>query len=362
MKKETTFSQYVAKEKLKGNYTYDVQLDEGLGDIFKKSWHNTKKHLSGNLKADKIELWRLNFDFTNRSFRQGLIEKCTMVVVKDSKSGNDVDGLQETILNAITETINGTIDKLVGLARGTNTKYDNPSDNPGNDEDELLYDDPIEGYKYSWVQDGHLFMYYDSKEHVEDFLNERLSEQKILEVAEDVIKGMVKIEKCTRRKDKTYEKVENEKRSWKSNKTLAKAKFTNDNSKVIYDKIKDEIEAAVKENRFGKEKTCGRVVWEITDKDIEELLSGITGGDSEVISDEITKKINDQFKKVKDLADNFNFLYGRGSQKGNIFLNFESLTSAKAFREEAEGQFIGSFKEPTQVKINSKSIELNKSK
>ena len=29
MNKDTTFSQYLAKEKLKGNYTYDLQLDEG---------------------------------------------------------------------------------------------------------------------------------------------------------------------------------------------------------------------------------------------------------------------------------------------------------------------------------------------
>ena len=122
MKKETTFSQYVAKEKLKGNYTYDVQLDEGIGDIFKKSWHNTKKHLSGNLSDKKVELWRLNLDFTNRGFRETIIDKCAFALRKFAKT-DDIANMEGKAIEAIKATVNSTIMKIIGLARGINTKY-----------------------------------------------------------------------------------------------------------------------------------------------------------------------------------------------------------------------------------------------
>lgn len=364
MKKETTFSQYLAKEKLKGNFTYDdLQMDEGIKDWFniKKSWYDTKKHLSGNLKEDKIELWRLNFDFTDRGFRKGLIEKCAMAV-KDSGKGTDIDGAREEILKAITDAVNGTIDKIVGLARGENTRYDNASENPGDDEDERLYTDEIRGYKYSWVQDGHLYMYYDTKDHAEDFKKEKLMEQKIIEVGEDVIQSMIKIEKCTRRKDTVYDKVKSEDRGWKESKSIAKAKFTNDNSKLIFDKIKDEILDAVKNNRYGKDVKAGRVVWEITDSDIEDFIAKLKDKDPNLSSDEtVAEELNKEFKEVKKVAADFHFLYGRGSQKGNIFLNFETLSDAEAFHEQIGGEnFIGTFKEPKEVKINSNLIAKNK--
>lgn len=363
MNKDTTFSQYLAKEKLKGNYTYDLQLDEGIGDIFAKSWHNTKKHLSGNLSDDKVELWRLNLDFTNRGFRETIIDKCASALKEFAKT-DDLANMEGKALEAIKDTVNSTIKKIVGLARGANTKYDNPSDNPGDDEKEKLYTDAIKGYKYSWVQDGHLYIYYDSKERAEDFKTEKLLEQKIIEADESIIQSMIKIEKCTRNKGSVYDKVESENRGWKKSQEIEKAKFTDKSAKVVYEKIKDELADAIKKNRYGKDIKCGRVTWEITDNDIEEFITAIRKKDENIKSvEDVNAALNNQFKAIKDIADKFHFLYGRGSKKGNIFLNFETLTDATNFVEEADGEIsFGNFKEPKEVKINSNLIEQNKDK
>ena len=360
MNKDTTFSQYLAKEKLKGNYTYDLQLDEGIGDIFKKSWHNTKKHLTGNLSDEKIELWRLNFDFSNRNFRQGLIEKCAMTL-KDSKNSDDIDNAKTEIIKTITDTVNSTIDKIVGFARGANTKYDSPDTNPGSDEDEKLYTDAIKGYKYSWVQDGHLYMYYDSKDHAEDFMNEKLFEQKILEVSEDTLKAMIKIEKCTRRKGIVYDKVESENRGWKQSKTIEKAKFTDKSSEVIFDKIKDEIMDAVKNNRYGTDRKIGRIVWKLSDSDIEEFIEAKRKENPNIDLSGIGEELNKLFAAVNKKAEDVgHFLYGRGSQKGNVFLNFETVADCQNFLDEIDDEnIIGEFGEPKEVKVNSMIIKKN---
>ena len=373
--KENSFAQYISKEKLKGNYS--SELNEGIGDFFKKDWYNTKKHLSGNLKGDEIELYRITGDFNDKAFREAIIQKCIDSVNKKAKEakseekGDDKTGVtplsneeidpekvEELAQPTIQETIKKIINQVVGLARGTNSNYD-PDLNPDElEKDDKLYNGGAKGYKYSWVQKDKLYIYFDSEDSARRFFREDLKEQKHLEVDESVISKMFSIEKCKRNKDKVYDKVKTEERHYKKDSPIPHETFDKECSKIIFDNIKDELIKNAKNNRYGKKIPVGRITWSWPEDEIKNFLNKcVKDGVNDVKG--IKNKISEVFAEVRKAAENAgHFLYAKGTAKGNVNLNFETLEDAENFKEEFESEVeYGNLSNPADGKANSKFIE-----
>jgi len=373
--KENSFAQYISKEKLKGNYS--SELNEGIGDFFKKDWYNTKKHLSGNLKGDEIELYRITGDFNDKAFREAIIQKCIDSVNKKAKEakseekGDDKTGVtplsneeidpekvEELAQPTIQETIKKIINQVVGLARGTNSNYD-PDLNPDElEKDDKLYNGGANGYKYSWVQKDKLYIYFDSEDSARRFFREDLKEQKHLEVDESVISKMFSIEKCKRNKDKVYDKVKTEERHYKKDSPIPHETFDKECSKIIFDNIKDELIKNAKNNRYGKKIPVGRITWSWPEDEIKNFLNKcVKDGVNDVNG--IKNKISDVFVEVRKAAENAgHFLYAKGTAKGNVNLNFETLEDAENFKEEFESEVeYGNLSNPADGKANSKFVE-----
>lgn len=373
--KENSFAQYISKEKLKGNYS--SELNEGIGDFFKKDWYNTKKHLSGNLKGDEIELYRITGDFNDKAFREAIIQKCIDNVNKKAKEakseekGDDNTGVtplsneeidpekvEELAQPTIQETIKKIINQVVGLARGTNSNYD-PDLNPDElEKDDKLYNGGAKGYKYSWVQKDKLYIYFDSEDSARRFYREDLKEQKHLEVDESVISKMFSIEKCKRNKDKVYDKVKTEERHYKKDSPIPHETFDKECSKIIFDNIKDELIKNAKNNRYGKKIPVGRITWSWPEDEIKNFLNKcVKDGVNDVKG--IKNKISDVFAEVRKAAENAgHFLYAKGTAKGNVNLNFETLEDAENFKEEFESEVeYGNLSNPADGKANSKFVE-----
>lgn len=381
--KDNSFAQYISKQKIKGNYT--SELDESkIGDFFKKDWYNTKKHLSGNLKDDEIELYRITGDFSDKSFREAIISKCIDAVQKkakeeaektESETGDKTLGtkklkeileeiepekVQELALPTIQETVKNIINRIVGLAKGINSGYaENDDEQEKNDN---LYAGGIKGYKYSWVQKDKLYIYFDSEKAARDFLREHLREQKHLEIDESVISKMFSIEKCIRNKGKVYDKVKTEERHYDKNSPIEHTEFDKECSKIIFDKIKDELIKNAENARYGKKVPVGRITWSWSDDEIKDFLTQcVKSGVKDV--DGIKSKIEEVFKSVTDAAEESgHFLYAKGTAKGNVNLNFERLSDAEDFKEEFENSAdYGTLSAAADGKANSKFIAKAKS-
>lgn len=373
--KENSLAQYISKEKFKGNYS--SELNEGIGDFFKKDWYNTKKHLSGNLKDDEIELYRITGDFNDKSFREAIIQKCIDTVNKKAKeakteeTGDDKTGVtslsneeidpekvEELAQPTIQETIKKIINQVVGLARGTNSNYD-PDLNPDElEKDDKLYNGGAKGYKYSWVQKDKLYIYFDSENAARRFFREDLKEQKHLEVDESVISKMFSIEKCKRSKDKVYDKVQTEKRHYKEESPIPHDTFDRECSKLIFNNIKKELIAHAKDVRYGKKVPVGRITWSWPEDEIKNFLNKcVIDGVNDV--EGIKNKISDVFAEVRKAAEMAgHFLYARGTAKGNVNLNFETREDAENFKEEFESEVeYGNLSNPVDGQANSKFIE-----
>lgn len=380
--KENSFAQYINKQKLKGNYTSQLDesvLDEGIGDFLKKDWYNTKKHLSGNLKDDEIELYRITGDFSDKAFRDAVIGKCVKAVqekakeeaAKASKDGDEKLGtsklkeileeiepekIEKIAQPAIQETIKKIINQVVGLAKGINSNYDDNSEDL--EKDDNLYNGKSKGYKYSWVQKDKLYIYFDSEKAARDFLREDLKEQKHLELDESVISKMFSIEKCIRNKGKVYDKVETEKRHYKKESPIPHSKFDEECSKIIFDKIKDELVKNAKDARYGKKVSVGRITWSWPDDEIKKFLEKCV---KEGVKDSagLDEKLADMFKKIVDAAEKSgHFLYAKGTAKGNVNLNFETLGDAETFKDNFEDEISdGILSAAADGKSNSKFIE-----
>lgn len=381
--KDNSFAQYISKQKIKGNYT--SELDESkIGDFFKKDWYNTKKHLSGNLKDDEIELYRVTGDFNDKAFRESIVSKCIKAVEVEEKAKEaakhsdettepmtgvsklgkleeiDPEKLQELAKPTIQETIKKIINQVVGLARGGNSNYD--TNDEKQEKDDVLYAGGSKGYKYSWVQKDKLYIYFDSEKAARDFVREDLKEQKHFEVDESVISKMFSIEKCIRNKSKVYDKIKTEERHYKAESPIPHDKFDEECSKIIFDNIKDDLIKTAKSNRYGKKVPVGRITWSWSEDEIKEFLTQcVKSGVKDVNG--IKSKIEEVFKSVTDAAEEAgHFLYAKGTAKGNVNLNFETLEDAENFKEEFEDAAdYGALSAAADGKANSKFIDKAKS-
>lgn len=409
--KDNSFAQYISKQKIKGNYT--SELDENkLTDWLKKGKYNALKLATGNMSDKDIELYRVTGDFSDKSFREAIITKCVDAVQKKAKeaaaegsANNNLDTkklkeileeiepekVQDLALPIIKETVKNIINKIVGLAKGINSG-NNPNTEPNqNDSDEVraakekakkieqednLYAGGTKGYKYSWVQKDKLYIYFDSEKAARDFLREHLREQKHLEIDESVISKMFSIEKCIRNKGKVYDKVKTEKRHYSKESPIEHSEFDTECSKLIFDKIKDELIKNAKNARYGKKIPVGRITWSWSDEDIKKFLNdcvktGITSIQAITAESEETttkKGVEDVFKAelqnvINAAIESGKFLYAKGTAKGNINLNFETLDAAEYFKERFEDSAkYGTLSNAADGKANSKFIEEEKGK